>query len=139
MNWEVFGRVFRPILEARLKTSRPSYSEEMAVTTQLVMTATAETDPTFDAIEQHRLKLADLRIVRHRGERGRVGGGLLELSYRAAPNDGSAWTSGDCSLAFSAEACSRTKRFLCAPRRVFVYDEDVRYYPNGFRVARDLD
>jgi formylglycine-generating enzyme required for sulfatase activity len=61
------------------------------------------------------------------------------LSYRAAPNDGSAWTSGDCSLAFSAEARSRTRRFLCAPRRVFVYDEDVRYYPNGFRMARDLD
>ena len=48
------------------------------MTTQLVMTATAETDPIFDAIEQHRLKLADLRIVRHRGERGRVGGVLLE-------------------------------------------------------------
>ena len=29
---EVFGRVFHPILEARLKTSRPSYSGEMAVT-----------------------------------------------------------------------------------------------------------
>jgi formylglycine-generating enzyme required for sulfatase activity len=60
-------------------------------------------------------------------------------SYRGAPSDGSAWTSGDCSLhvlrggSFADKAAA-----LRSPAR-FRYDEDVRYYANGLRVVRDVN
>jgi formylglycine-generating enzyme required for sulfatase activity len=59
-------------------------------------------------------------------------------SYAKAPTNGSAWTSGQCgqrvlrggSFANGANAATSAARFR--------YDLDVRYYANGFRVARDL-
>jgi formylglycine-generating enzyme required for sulfatase activity len=59
-------------------------------------------------------------------------------SYRGAPKDGAAWTSGQCGMrvlrggSFDSQA-----RYVRSAAR-FRYDADVRYYANGFRVARDL-
>jgi formylglycine-generating enzyme required for sulfatase activity len=59
-------------------------------------------------------------------------------SYRGAPNNGSAWTSGQCRLrvlrggAFDSQA-----KYLRSMAR-FRYDTDVRYIANGFRVVREL-
>ena len=59
-------------------------------------------------------------------------------SYRGAPKDGSAWTSGQCGQrvlrggSFDSQA-----RYVRSASR-FRYDADVRYYANGFRVAREL-
>ena len=58
-------------------------------------------------------------------------------SYRSAPADGSAWTRPRC-----PERVLRGGSFGSDPRYVrsasrFKYDFDVRYYSNGFRVARD--
>jgi formylglycine-generating enzyme required for sulfatase activity len=61
------------------------------------------------------------------------------LSYRGAPNDGSAWTSGDCSLRVLRGGSFADKAIAVRSSARFRYDEDVRYYANGFRVARDLD
>jgi formylglycine-generating enzyme required for sulfatase activity len=60
-------------------------------------------------------------------------------SYRGAPNDGSAWMSGDCSLHVlrGGSFADKAARVTSASR--FRYDEDVRYYANGFRVARDVN
>ena len=61
------------------------------------------------------------------------------LSYRGAPNDGSAWTSGNCSLRVLRGGSFGDKAIAVRSSGRFRYDEDVRYYANGFRVARDLD
>jgi formylglycine-generating enzyme required for sulfatase activity len=59
-------------------------------------------------------------------------------SYRGAPQNGSAWTAGQCSLrvlrggAFDSQA-----RYLGSAAR-FRYDADVRYSANGLRVVREL-
>jgi formylglycine-generating enzyme required for sulfatase activity len=59
-------------------------------------------------------------------------------SYRGAPQNGSAWTTGQCSLrglrggAFDSQA-----RYLGSAAR-FRYDSDVRYSANGLRVVREL-
>ena len=59
-------------------------------------------------------------------------------NYRGAPNNGSAWTSGQCRLrvlrggAFDSQA-----KYLRSMSR-FRYDIDVRYIANGFRVVREL-
>ncbi len=59
-------------------------------------------------------------------------------SYRGAPQNGSAWTSGQCTLrvlrggAFDSQA-----RYLGSAAR-FRYDADVRYSANGLRVVREL-
>jgi formylglycine-generating enzyme required for sulfatase activity len=60
-------------------------------------------------------------------------------SYSSAPNDGSAWTSGDCSLRVLRGGSFADKAAALRSSARFRYDEDVRYYANGFRVARDLD
>lgn len=60
-------------------------------------------------------------------------------SYRAAPNDGSAWTNGDCSLRVLRGGSFADKASAVRSSARFRYDQDVRYYANGFRVARDLD
>ena len=59
-------------------------------------------------------------------------------NYRNAPKDASAATNGDCHL-----RVLRGGNFTSKPADVrsaarFRYDSDVRYYANGFRVARDL-
>jgi formylglycine-generating enzyme required for sulfatase activity len=59
-------------------------------------------------------------------------------SYRGAPKDGAAWSSGQCGQrvlrggSFDSQA-----RYVRSAAR-FRYDADVRYYANGFRIARDL-
>jgi len=59
-------------------------------------------------------------------------------TYRGAPKDGSAWTAGQCGQrvlrggSFDSQA-----RYIRSASR-FRYDADVRYYANGFRVAREL-
>jgi len=59
-------------------------------------------------------------------------------SYRGAPMDGSAWTTGQCRQRGlrGGSFASRTNVIRSAAR--FRYDQDVRYYANGFRIARDL-
>jgi len=59
-------------------------------------------------------------------------------SYRGAPADGSAWMSGDCGLHVlrGGSFASNGKSIRSASR--FRYDQDVRYYSNGFRLAREL-
>ncbi len=76
-----------------------------------------------------------------RGDAAEWSGGLLESNVpRARPTQRSGLDElAIARFAFSGEARLLTRRSLCAPRRVFRYDEDVRYYANGFRVARDLD
>jgi formylglycine-generating enzyme required for sulfatase activity len=60
-------------------------------------------------------------------------------TYSGAPNDGSAWTKGDCSLRVLRGGSFADKAAAVRSSARFRYDEDVRYYANGFRVARDLD
>jgi len=60
-------------------------------------------------------------------------------SYRGAPHDGSAWTSGDCSLRVLRGGSFGDKASAVRSSARFRYDEDVRYYANGFRVARDVN
>jgi formylglycine-generating enzyme required for sulfatase activity len=59
-------------------------------------------------------------------------------NYRNAPKDASAWTSGDCRLRVlrGGNFTSPAAGVRSAAR--FRYDEDVRYYANGFRVVREL-
>ena len=59
-------------------------------------------------------------------------------SYRGAPTDGSAWTSGDCSLRVLRGGSFADKATAVRTTARFRYDEDVRYYANGFRVARNV-
>ena len=59
-------------------------------------------------------------------------------SYRGAPKDGSAWTSGQCQYrVLRGGSFDNPVRYVRSAAR-FRYDADVRYYANGFRVARDL-
>jgi len=60
-------------------------------------------------------------------------------SYRGAPNDASAWMSGDCSLHVLRGGSFADKAAKVGSASRFRYDEDVRYYANGFRVARDVN
>jgi formylglycine-generating enzyme required for sulfatase activity len=60
-------------------------------------------------------------------------------SYRGAPTDGSAWTNGDCSLRVLRGGSFADKALSVRSSARFRYDEDVRYYANGFRVARDVN
>ena len=59
-------------------------------------------------------------------------------NYRNAPKDASAWTSGDCRLRVlrGGNFTSKANEVRSASR--FRYDDDVRYYANGFRVVREL-
>jgi formylglycine-generating enzyme required for sulfatase activity len=59
-------------------------------------------------------------------------------SYKGAPHDGSAWTSGDCSLRVLRGGSFADKATALRSAARFRYDEDIRYYANGFRVARDI-
>ena len=60
-------------------------------------------------------------------------------SYRSAPNDGSAWTSGDCSLRVLRAGSFGNKAIAVRSSARSRYDEDVRFHANWFRVARDLN
>lgn len=59
-------------------------------------------------------------------------------TYRGAPANGAAWTTGQCSQrGLRGGSFASRSTFVRSPAR-FRYDQDVRYYANGFRVARDL-
>jgi formylglycine-generating enzyme required for sulfatase activity len=59
-------------------------------------------------------------------------------SYRGAPRDGAAWMGGDCALHVLRGGSFASKASAVRSASRFRYDEDVRYYANGFRVVRDL-
>jgi formylglycine-generating enzyme required for sulfatase activity len=59
-------------------------------------------------------------------------------NYRGAPTDGSAWTTGQCGERVLRGGSFASKATFVRSASRFRYDEDVRYYANGFRVARDL-
>jgi formylglycine-generating enzyme required for sulfatase activity len=59
-------------------------------------------------------------------------------SYRGAPHDGSAWNSGQCRLRVLRGGSFANKASAARSAARFRYDQDVRYYANGFRVVRDL-
>jgi formylglycine-generating enzyme required for sulfatase activity len=59
-------------------------------------------------------------------------------TYRGAPANGSAWTAGDCSLRVLRGGSFANKASAGRSAARFRYDEDIRYYANGFRVVRDL-
>jgi formylglycine-generating enzyme required for sulfatase activity len=59
-------------------------------------------------------------------------------SYRGAPTNGSAWTSGQCrQRVLRGGSFANKSQFVRSAAR-FRYDQDVRYYANGFRVAREI-
>jgi formylglycine-generating enzyme required for sulfatase activity len=58
-------------------------------------------------------------------------------SYKSAPTDGSAWTKPQCQeRVLRGGSFNNDPRYLRSASR-FKYDFDVRYYTNGFRVARE--
>ncbi len=59
-------------------------------------------------------------------------------NYKNAPKDASAWTTGDCRLRVLRGGSFTSKAVEVRSAARFRYDEDVRYYANGFRVVRDL-
>jgi formylglycine-generating enzyme required for sulfatase activity len=59
-------------------------------------------------------------------------------SYRGAPQDGSAWLTGQCRLRVLRGGSFANKANAVRSAARFRYDQDVRYYANGFRIVRDL-
>lgn len=59
-------------------------------------------------------------------------------SYRGAPRDGSPWRTGQCRQRGLRGGSFSSKMTMIRSSARFRYDQDVRYYANGFRVARDL-
>jgi formylglycine-generating enzyme required for sulfatase activity len=59
--------------------------------------------------------------------------------YRGAPTDGSPWSTGQCRLRVLRGGSFGSKMSMVRSAARFRYDQDVRYYANGFRVARDMD
>jgi formylglycine-generating enzyme required for sulfatase activity len=60
-------------------------------------------------------------------------------SYNGAPTDGSAWIHGQCLSRVLRGGCWNLGADYMRSARRGTYDRDVRYYLNGFRVAKDLD
>ena len=60
------------------------------------------------------------------------------MTYRNAPKDGSAWTTGSCETRGLRGGSFDSSSAYIKPTARFRYDADVRYWANGFRVARDL-
>jgi formylglycine-generating enzyme required for sulfatase activity len=59
-------------------------------------------------------------------------------SYRGAPNNGTAWITGQCrQRVLRGGSFDSQARYVRSASR-FRYDADVRYYANGFRVLREL-
>ena len=59
-------------------------------------------------------------------------------NYRGAPNDGKAWTAGQCRLrGLRGGGYDSAAKYVRSSAR-FRYDTDVRYSVNGFRVLREL-
>ncbi|MGA2126060.1 MAG: SUMF1/EgtB/PvdO family nonheme iron enzyme [Xanthobacteraceae bacterium] len=59
-------------------------------------------------------------------------------NYRNAPRDGSAWTAGQCRQRVLRGGSFASRANVIRSGARFRYDQDVRYYANGFRVARGL-
>jgi formylglycine-generating enzyme required for sulfatase activity len=59
-------------------------------------------------------------------------------SYRGAPQNSTAWTTGQCRQRVLRGGSFASKANMVRSAARFRYDQDVRYYANGFRVARDL-
>jgi len=59
-------------------------------------------------------------------------------TYRNAPTNGTAWTTGQCRQRVLRGGSFAGRANLIRSAARFRYDQDVRYYANGFRVARDL-
>jgi formylglycine-generating enzyme required for sulfatase activity len=59
-------------------------------------------------------------------------------NYRGAPSDGSAWVARDCRERVLRGGSFASEGTYVRSSARFKYDADVRYYANGFRVARDL-
>ncbi len=59
-------------------------------------------------------------------------------TYRGAPKDGSAWTTGQCALRVLRGGSFGNNAAAIRSAARFRYDKDVRYFANGFRAARDL-
>lgn len=59
-------------------------------------------------------------------------------SYKNAPKEAVAWTSGDCRLRVLRGGNFLSKATEVRSSSRFRYDVDVRYYANGFRIVRDL-
>lgn len=59
-------------------------------------------------------------------------------NYRGAPQDGSAWTTGQCRLRVLRGGSFDNPSTYLRPSARFRYDADVRYHANGFRVVREL-
>jgi formylglycine-generating enzyme required for sulfatase activity len=59
-------------------------------------------------------------------------------SYRGAPRDSAAWSTGECTLRVLRGGSFANKATYLRSAARFRYDEDVRYYANGFRVVRDV-
>ena len=58
-------------------------------------------------------------------------------NYKGAPSDGSAWTLGACDQRVLRGGSFDSTSTYIKPSARFRYDADVRYYANGFRLARD--
>jgi formylglycine-generating enzyme required for sulfatase activity len=59
-------------------------------------------------------------------------------SYHGAPADGTPWTTGQCRQRVLRGGSFASKMAMIRSAARFRYDQDVRYYANGFRVARDM-
>jgi formylglycine-generating enzyme required for sulfatase activity len=59
-------------------------------------------------------------------------------SYRNAPSDSSAWLTGQCRQRVLRGGSFASRSPVVRSGARFRYDQDVRYYANGFRLARDL-
>jgi formylglycine-generating enzyme required for sulfatase activity len=59
-------------------------------------------------------------------------------TYRGAPANGTAWTTGQCAQRGLRGGSFASRSTFVRSSARFRYDQDVRYYANGFRVARDL-
>ena len=75
-----------------------------------------------------------------------MNGGVMEWvadcwsqDYEGAPGDGSAQQSGDCGQRVLRGGSWRNDQTYATVSSRLSYDASVRYYTNGFRVARDLN
>jgi formylglycine-generating enzyme required for sulfatase activity len=75
-----------------------------------------------------------------------MNGGVMEWvadcwsqDYEGAPSDGSAWLAGDCEQRVLRGGSWRNDQTYATVSSRLSYDASVRYYTNGFRVARDLN
>lgn len=62
----------------------------------------------------------------------------VNSSYKGAPADGSAWLRGDCIARVLRGGSWKLESDYMRLTRRNHYDQDVRYYLHGFRVARSL-